>query len=145
MKFKTILVPIDFSENSLNAFQAAIDKYSDCDCRLILLHVIEPMPSDTAFGTGLDSDQVNTRQHQLRTLGNSHKEGWLEVETRVEFGRPADVILITATHEKVDLVIIGANAKSKGFGLWLGSNAYAMARALPCSVLIVKPERQPQG
>jgi nucleotide-binding universal stress UspA family protein len=68
---------------------------------------------------------------------NSVKKGELEVEKKLEFGVPSDVIVELAETGKHDLIVLG----SRGFGavrrFLLGSVSDDVCMKARCSVLIV--------
>ena len=137
MKYRHILVPIDFSTYSLSAYQSALDHFADAESSLILLHVVELDPEEFS-GHQIGSDLVAQRRKQLQTLGNSHRNRWKEVSTLVEAGKPTQLIIETARREKVDLVMMGSHGSGSLVKALFGSTTYDVARKLECSVLICK-------
>ena len=67
------------------------------------------------------------------------------VSTSVEPGRPARIIVETATEWEADLIVVG----SHGHGFWarnmLGSVSDSVLHHAPCSVLIVRTPRVEEG
>lgn len=60
------------------------------------------------------------------------------VETRLLKGHAASVIIDTAAHENVDLVVLGSHTPHKKGNLFLGGVADRVVQHAPCSVLIVR-------
>ena len=74
----------------------------------------------------------------MNTLGNSRKDGWQEVVTLTESGKPADIIIATVKNEGTDLVIMGSHGTSGIGKVLFGSTTYDVARKVKCSVMISK-------
>lgn len=59
-------------------------------------------------------------------------------------GRPANVIYEKAREFEADLLVLGANRGSLLERALIGSVSYEVATEAPCSVLVVRPEGQPE-
>lgn len=138
MSFQRILVPIDFSEDSLFAFQVALDHYAGKDKALVLVHVIDPHANEMNQGREMGSALIEERRRALTTLANSRRDLWGEVEALIESGKPADAIIAVAKAEHTDLVIMGSHGSSGLGHVLFGSTTYEVARKLKCSVMISK-------
>lgn len=134
MAYKCVMVPIDFSDDSLSAFQLAIDYFSGPETSLVLLHVFEPHPDDS--GQSRSGDRVEHLRHRMHTLGNSRKEKFKEVRTLIEQGRPADAIVSAARNEGADMVVMGSHGSTSLSKLLFGGTTYEVARKVKCSVLV---------
>jgi nucleotide-binding universal stress UspA family protein len=156
MSYQRILVPIDFSDDSLNALQAASAEFAGANKTLVLLHVFDPSTEESGSAhimsrgrmqavsrIGLeDTDEpVNPtaeRLSQLQALAKPLSGAWKEVETVVSLGNPTEKIITTATNKSIDVVIMGSHGVG-GLGKMLfGSTTYDVARRLQCAVLICK-------
>lgn len=138
MTYQRVLVPIDFSDDALSAFQVALDHFAGPAQSLVLLHVVDPADSELQQAPEIRASLVEERRRRMTTLGNSRKDAWKEVVALVESGKPADVIIATAKSEGADLVIMGSHG-SGGLGkLLFGSTTYDVARKVKCSVMISK-------
>lgn len=138
MTYQRILVPIDFSDDSLTAFQVALDHFAGPDKSLVLLHVVDPNDSQLQQAPEIRAGLVEERRRRMNTLGNSRKDGWKEVVTLTESGKPADIIIATVKNEGTDLVIMGSHGSSGIGKVLFGSTTYDVARKVRCSVMISK-------
>lgn len=138
MTYQRVLVPIDFSDDALSAFQVALDHFAGPDRSLVLLHVVDPADSELQQAPEIRAGLVEERRRRMTTLGNSRKDAWKEVVALVESGKPADVIIATAKNEGVDLVIMGSHGSGSLGKLLFGSTTYDVARKVKCSVMISK-------
>lgn len=90
-------------------------------------------PVDAAFRVRGEIAQdllEDARQGALR-------QGVESVETRIETGDPAEVILGVAKAEKADLIVIGSRGLSDLQGLVFGSTSRKVAHRAPCTCLTV--------
>jgi len=141
LKFKSILVPTDFSPASKNALNFAEGLARQFNGQITLLHVIEPVPMADfgAYPVALTHDQL--LKETRKTLGDfSHHElaENLLKETRVLVGRPFQEIADAARSLKVDLIVIGTHGHSGFARAILGSTAERVVRYAPCPVLTVR-------
>ncbi len=143
---KNILVPVDFSESAVNAFQNAVDIAKRNNSELYLLHVIEVI-QQCSVDYCLDIDMVEmiekkstaTSEELLQKMIDKFPETkGLRIHKDVQKGIPFEVILKEQEAKKIDLIVIASHRK-KGL-LWhlLGSVTEKIARAAKCQVLIVR-------
>ena len=138
MNFVRILVPIDFSEASLDAFKLAQERFAGANHTLILLHVIESGLGFVDPQNEIQPADIEERKHRLFSLGRLHGDAWKEVSTLVEAGNPVDCILNAAKLEHADLVIMGSHGTGGLKKALFGSTTYDVARKLKCSVMVTK-------
>ena len=74
MSFQRILVPIDFSNDSLNAFQVALDRFAGPEHTLVLLHVVDPSGPEMQQPPEIRAKLVD----DLRRLGAPQEQAWLD-------------------------------------------------------------------
>jgi len=139
--FERVLVPIDFSDDSMNALELAQQRFADARATLVLVHAIDAAESVSEH-TALRGQVVNAQaadvQRQLQTLASAHRTGWLEVHALTELGKPAEVILSAAQTWHADLVVMGSHGKTSLVRKLFGGTTYHVARKLDCSVLVLR-------
>jgi nucleotide-binding universal stress UspA family protein len=132
-----ILVPIDFSETSVNALDTAIGMAVRQNAELELLNVIE---SSKIYGV------ENVEHSNVQAISRSLLESFTESITRyhkikcfyhVENGTVADIISSFAVQSKASIIVMGTHGSSGMRELFMGSNAYATIKKAPCPVLTV--------
>ena len=123
MLFTRILVPVDFSEPSIEALRLAVTIGMKEGARLTLLHVdAGALPNDAE--------------------GLMHRLAAKEIPTSVHFelafaeGSPAETINEHATSGQHDLVVIGTHGKTGLERVILGSVAETVVRTCPVPVLV---------
>ena len=139
--FERILVPIDFSADSLSALQVANERFARPSATLTLVTAVDAADTVSEHAdlrgqvVGLQSADV---QRQLQLLANTHRASWQDVLTVVEVGKPADVILSAAQTGHADLVLMGAHGKTGLVHKLVGGTTDHVLRKLPCSVMVLR-------
>lgn len=144
-----MLVPIDFSLDSLQALQFAGPWLRSFGAKLHLVHVSAPdvpliglaaMPivlSPTASNGRLRADLKHAAAKSTTKLepANIH----------VLSGQPYEQICWLARDLKIDLIVIATRGQTGLKHLLLGSTAERVVRYSPCPVLVVRPRRSAHG
>lgn len=143
LRLKKILVPIDFSPPSKNAFKYAVRFAQEFGGELTLLYVLEPqsmtgfmaIPEATAF---VETDIVAAGKN-LRSLIASVRKAKIErPRWKVRGGLPSHEIVEAAKEMNVDLIVIATHGYTGWKHFCIGSTAERVVRAAPCPVLVVR-------
>ncbi len=141
--FNSVLVPIDFSENSKIAYAQAIGLVSGENPVLILLHVIDSSLAEFAESHGLAShDDIVARMRsradtELQEYVNVCPDG-IEVDSLVSEGRPFMEILKKADDFAVDAIVMSKiGRRGKVEELLFGSTAEKVLRGSTKPVLVL--------
>ena len=136
-----ILVPVDFSDCSLDALEYAVVVAQQSKASLMLLHVLEPV----SYGLDFTLSHIRTREQvreswtkRLEDLASSHQHSNVPVESRLRGGLPADSILDSAQTLPCDLIIMGTHGRRGISHTISGSVAEAVLRKSLCPVLTVR-------
>lgn len=139
--FKSIIVPIDFSDTSLQALDYAIALAREFGSRIQFLHVLEfpaVFNSDKPAYAAWDKAAKEASAQRLSELIREKTEGIASVTSDVRFGRAYQTVCERALQEKADLIVIGTHGFSGLKHVMLGSTAERVIRHAPCSVLTVR-------
>jgi nucleotide-binding universal stress UspA family protein len=143
LKIKNVLVPIDFSERSLELLDYARALTKQFGADLHLVHVYEPdYPLTSVMGMPLALPPVQVAQGVRRHLKDVAKKFGVELRpgnTHAIEGRPFEEICRLARERKIDLVIVSTRGNTGVKHLLLGSTAERIVRYSPCPVLVVHP------
>ena len=124
----TVIIPVDFSETSLNAARYAAQLLAgQKNVNIILYHSFtKPVEAEHANGAIESIKAELTKDHDL------------QIET-LAFEEPdfVDGLEKTARHRHADLIIMGITGKSALAQVFFGSNTLKMAERKVCPVLIV--------
>lgn len=147
LAFEHILVPVDFTETSDRAIDAAVELAQKFGAKVTVMHAYQiPVYGfpDGAFITGADvAAQISTAaQEQLDALVASRKDCGVPVVGVLRNGIPGDEIHGVVVEEKADLVIIGTHARRGLARALLGSVAERVIRTVPVPVLVIHGPRE---
>lgn len=143
VSLKKVLVPVDFSPASEQAFTYARTLCHEFGANLILLHVLEP-PALPGFAgmeqaPGFLKKASLDAEKNLRQLMAPVEEGEKKaMQWKIRSGLAAHEINAAAKEADVDLVIIGSHGLTSGKHFCIGTTSERVARAAPCSVLIIR-------
>jgi universal stress protein F len=135
--YKTILVPVDMSH--LEKGKSMIDvarKQGDKDSQIILLHVIEEIPTWAAaeIPAGIMDKSRQTIHEELQAIASAAS---IKADVEIRSGHPYKTILDKAGEVEADLIIV-ASHKPGLQDYFLGSTAAKVVRHAKCSVLVVR-------
>lgn len=135
---KKILVPVDFSNNSMNALQTAVSMAKRHGADLKLLHVFDV--DNTLF----PEDNMNSSSNpdiaikSLSRLAASVKTGdGVNCGIAYISGHIPNAILQTAKSDNADMIIMGKNGNSGYREMYAGSNSYDVIKKSHCPVLLI--------
>lgn len=146
MAFKRILCAVDFSEESLEAFQKAVELASQSSARLFVLHALEAQP---VISQWLEEDRLGEvtvamerkARQSLNSLLDSHRAELekISVHSEIASGRAFVEILENARVWNADLIVLGSRGASALDRLLVGSTAERVMKDAECSVLVARP------
>jgi universal stress protein A len=144
-----IVVPIDFSEYSKQAFRYAIDFAQTFGAEMILVYVVEPViyPADFSFGQvalpSLERELHDRSLEQLNLLIETEIPEGISARCVIRSGKPFVEIIQVAKEEQADLIIIATHGHSGIEHVLFGSTAEKVVRKSSCPVLSLRsPDRE---
>jgi nucleotide-binding universal stress UspA family protein len=142
-RLKNILVPIDFSPASRNAFKYALRFAEKFSAKLTLLYVLASAPSSNFAGIpgapAFSKSDRSSAEKNFRTLNASTRNGSVgRSRWTMRAGVPSHEIVEMAKDADTDLIIIAAHGYTSGKHFCIGSTAELVVRAAPCPVLVVR-------
>ncbi|MDP6443494.1 MAG: universal stress protein [Pirellulaceae bacterium] len=143
IEFNTLLVPVDFSDNSRAAFAQAIGLARGDDPVVILLHVLDVALPDFAEALALGSrDEIVQRmrdhaQHQLDDYVAACPDE-VEIDSIISIGKPFLEILQKANDFAVDAIVMSKiGRRGKVEEILFGSTAEKVLRGSTKPVLVL--------
>jgi nucleotide-binding universal stress UspA family protein len=144
---KKILVPIDFSQPSQWALEAATLIAKRMNTEIVLLHVIE-QPGSESFNVEGQVDASAGWEDRLFTMKMIEKgkkdianaaasAGDVAVHTKLRLGNPFHGILTVINEIKPYLVVMGTSGHSRMEEILVGSNTKKVVRHSSCPVLSI--------
>jgi nucleotide-binding universal stress UspA family protein len=141
--YRRILIPLDASEGSVAAIEAAI-AFGSAETEYVLLHVLDvPVPAlGVPIPMGAEAEPVGVREstvgERLEGIAAGLRARDLKVRTRVEVGSgAAKGILDVAEREAPDLIVMATHGPGRVERMLLGSVADKIVRASEEPVLVV--------
>ncbi len=136
-----ILVPMDFSDCSLEAVEYAMRLGERFGSAITLLHVVEPVAYGLDFtlshaltGTALRVEIGRS----METLAEAFERRGLGVRQEVVPGVPADVIPRVAQERNSDTIVMGTHGRRGWSHVRFGSVTEAVVRQARCPVFAVR-------
>jgi nucleotide-binding universal stress UspA family protein len=141
VRLERVLVPVDFSDCSLNALEYAIVVAQQAKVSLMLLHVLEPV----SYGLDFTLSHIRTREQvreswtkRLKDLTSSHQHSHVAMEFQLRGGLPADSILDFSQTLPCDLIVMGTHGRRGVSHALSGSVAEAVLRKSHYPVIAVR-------
>ncbi len=140
--FSKLLVPVDGSENSVRALEAAIFLAKKIDAQITVLHVMEEAPTVYIHPQKeLEELLKNYRKEVeqiLEKCGEIGSKNGVELKTVIAEGDVASNIIQYAEKEIFDMIVIGHRGLGRFKGMVLGSVSEKVLHRTNCCVLLVR-------
>jgi nucleotide-binding universal stress UspA family protein len=136
-----LLVPIDFSDCSLDALEYAVMVARRAKASIRLLHVLEPVCYGLDFTLSHAAKREEVRERttaRVSGLVSALQSGQVTADYQVRGGLPADSILEAAELEPADLIVMGTHGRRGLSHTFWGSVAESVLRKSHCPVLTVR-------
>ena len=140
-KLERILVPVDFSDFSLDALEYAVIVAQRAKASLTLLHVLEPVSYGLDFTFPHPDKRKRMReavQAQLESLVSSLASAQVTSDYLLRGGLPNDSILEAARTQSASMIVMGTHGRRGLSHAFYGSVAESVLRSSPCPVLTVR-------
>jgi nucleotide-binding universal stress UspA family protein len=141
---KLILSPIDFSKDSLEALDVAVDVARRYGSEVLLVHVVPVIPKIPGDVSILHEGQyerqlIQNAEQELQDLAKQVRERGPQARTAVGLANDAAMeILRTAEQEKADLIVIATHGMTGWRRLAFGSVTDKVVRTAECPVLVLR-------
>jgi len=132
---RRILVPVDWSEPSIRAFEVADSLAHERGAELLVLYVV-PVAT-VMYGPAPESYCEHVRDELCR-IRPAHPQ--TPVQHLIAEGDPAAAILRVAREKECDLIVMGTHGRTALPHVLMGSVAEQVVRKAPCLVLTVKAD-----
>jgi nucleotide-binding universal stress UspA family protein len=133
-----VVVPVDFSDESIAAVGAALETVEDATH----LHIVHVVPKLAANAPGVRWDTVSedtVRQHVVAALQERLADPkFAGHHVTVEFGDAGSRIAETAESLGADLIVMPSHGRTGMSRLLIGSVAERVVRLAHCPVLILR-------
>ncbi|MCI1071665.1 universal stress protein [Lactococcus lactis] len=137
--YKKILVPVDDSNQAMNALHEAIAVAKRNEAELFILNVKdETRLRGTSIALAMSLEEIEEESKQI--INNLTKDFPKDVafQTVTFIGNPKKDIVKFAEDNAMDLIVIGANSKKLVDRILIGSTTSYVVEKSPCNVMVVK-------
>ncbi len=134
----TIVVPVDFSDDSFSAVGTACELADDtADLHIVhVLPILEPSDPGVIWHT---IDDESRRQHAADALRKElAARGCGQIQVVIRFGDPGHQIAEYAEQFEAGLIVVASHGQSALKHLLIGSVADRVVRLAHCPVLVLK-------
>jgi nucleotide-binding universal stress UspA family protein len=144
---KRILLPTDFSENSINAIDYALSLFENQSCEFNFLNVQKPSEyiSDDIYAASPDYSIyeaiANDNKKQLIALKERYVKKYesqpFYFEEHFDFDNFTDAIQQLVAAKNIQLIIMGTNGATNASEVLFGSNTLQVIRQVRCPILAI--------
>jgi len=138
--YKKMLVLLDLSDASEQIAVAARDMAAHSNAAMVILHVVEFVPSEPMGETLMPTIQIEEDLVQRSRVKIDELRARLSLPratARVEAGNKKTEILRVAKEEAVDLIVLGSRVRH-GLGILVNFTEDTVLHAAHCDVLAIR-------
>lgn len=153
---KKIIVPTDFSEQSLNALDLACEIAAKTSAKIVVMNVLEYSKKQTTFlgssalntmgslSTGIEMDDIyfielyKKRRRQMTDLVSDPAYANIDLVDKIMLGTPYHAIEEEITESDADFIIMGTTGVNDWEESLIGSTAEKVVRHASCPVLTLR-------
>ncbi len=136
---RTVLVPVDFSDDSFAAVDVALELAGD-PSQVHIFHVLpEPHVLEPEVQWQM-IDSENRRRHAIEALRSrlADDKKYQDLPIEIDFGNPGYRIAEYAEQIQADLIVMPSHGRSGFERILLGSVAERVTRLCHCPVLVLR-------
>lgn len=141
---KRIIVPIDFSEASMNALNYAANIARQIGAIIKVVHFYHPVTSEIDGAAFVDPKIEELRRNQLsdfiEDISKSHTNSSLSeviIESEFILGFSAQGIVELSKDHNVDMIVLGSTGEGKRIKSFFGSVSIDVSKYSECPVILV--------
>ena len=142
---KRIIVPIDFSDTSINAAKYAIEMAKDIPGAGITLYHVYSSISFSALTSKDSCSRQMISEAELKNLKEKLDGEFASISCVAESGSFVENLADYALGNHVDLVVMGITGSSKLTQVFMGTNTLNVIRNISSPVMIIPPEAKYTG
>lgn len=144
---KKILLPTDFSENSMNAINYAMRFFENWECHFYILNVqktsefviddlMSASPGDSVYGS-IATDNKKLIQQLVKKLNKQHASKSYTFHGLFDYDDLVSAVDQAVESHQIDLIIMGTNGATGAKEVVFGSNTLRVIRDTSCPILTI--------
>jgi nucleotide-binding universal stress UspA family protein len=144
--FSTVLVAVDFSDSSDNAFRMALAMAKSFSAQLLVLHVInEPVDLRGFYVPHISFEKLEEEieegaQKMMESFCRRNMADFNNYDCSIVAGLPYEQIIAQAEEKSADLIVLGTHGRTGLDHVLFGSTAEKVVRKSKIPVLTVRLE-----
>ncbi len=137
---KKIIVPIDFSKDSINALEHAVWISNAVGADLRIIHVTKSKNFEMPFHIeNFDKMIGKSLEDFMQLIYKKYKSKVkCKLDYKIRIGKVYREIVNQAKYDDAYMIIMGTHGVSGFEEMWIGSNAYRVVSNAPCPVLTIR-------
>ncbi len=137
---KLILVPIDFSSDSINALEHAIIIANKTGAKLRMIHISKGKKQDVPlyFKEFSNKEQYSPEIFFKILIEKYKNKIKVPFDYKLREGKVYKEITNQAKYDDTDLIVMGSHGVSGFEAFWIGSNAYKVVSNAECNVMTIR-------
>jgi len=145
-----ILLPTDFSNNSIEAITYAMLVYKEIECTFYLMHTYTPAvyhteyllgsPGQIGLGDILQENSLSQLEELKNNLANEHKNPKHAIIVHSAFNTLVEEITDTVEAENIDLIVMGTKGATGAKEILFGTNTVHVIKKAKRPVIVVPPK-----
>lgn len=149
---KKILVAMASTEHSRGIFDFAATLATGLDAQMLIVSIINARDIDAVrsvsdMGYAVDGDKYvagikSARQQEIESILGNTTFPKAHIQTIIRVGNPVEELLKIATHEAVDMVVMGTKGRTDLKHILMGSVAEKMFRRSPVTIVSYRDAAQ---
>ena len=140
--FSKVLVPVDGSDNSFRALDAALLLSEKLGSKVTAIHIMEEIPVLHIQSEKLLKELVDAYKKEMQSILSKCTEiatrKGVSINTKLLQGNVGSTILDFCEKEKFDIIVMGSRGMGKFKELVLGSVSNKIVHHSSCPVMIVR-------
>ena len=147
MSASKILVPLDFSEQSIRALVEALNLAKIKKSDVVLLSVIKQQSIMQSLFLDDKSDELKIKvKEKLDAIASDYSAQYhVDVDSMVSKGKIYEQITEVADLISADLIVMGTNGSQGSSSKIIGSNSEKVVRLAKCPVITIKGKKHRDG
>ncbi|RPI74344.1 MAG: universal stress protein [Ignavibacteriales bacterium] len=144
MSNKNILTPVDFSVNSIQALDFAVQYSRQHKATLHLLHVIDPAFHEKGQRINDDfimMERLRNANEELKKFVNEIPHPGVEIIENLKIGDPHKEIIVYASKNNINLIVISSHGWTARYNLATGKVAEYIIENSPVPVICLRADK----
>jgi nucleotide-binding universal stress UspA family protein len=144
---KEVLIPVDFSEESLIALDYGIELANHLIANVRIIHVKTDSVIVPFFTTDPDNDKLNQdieswAQKLYKEFSKKYKVAKGNFDFKIREGNVVKEVCNQAKYGDSTIIVLGSRNENATSSKWVGSPAYRLVAHSPCPVIVVNKRMQ---